>query len=440
MQNTKKISQFKSEIVEHSFTGKELTAYAGLSALMRQMTSRFKLGEALNALFPSVMHNATKFTTSQTMMAVVLASLAGIHRLSRIATFTHDPLVKRLLNLKKGLNKDVIGKRFKDLGQAGAIHLHEYGLGLARNWLKESQLDSLTLDADSTVKTVYGKQKGAAKGYNSQKKGALSYHPLLVFCSEMKLALNSWFRTGSSYTSNGICDFLKETAASFPATISSVFFRADSGFFSGALFVLLEELQWSYLIKVKMKGLKKLLETQVWTLNATDEGMAWCEFEYKAKSWEKARIFKAIRTLKGYKAAQYFGETEWVPEYNYACYCTTLAGTAVQVHEVYKQRATSETWIEQIKTHLLAGATLTDDFHANDILWQLSVLAYNLSLMLRTNTKNVWREEHATFRDWFIKVPALVVRGGRRSIMRVYECYLFKKRWENFVGQLLSPA
>ena len=125
MQNTKKISQFKSEIVTHSFTGKQLTSYAGLSPVMQQINSRFNLGAELNSLFPIVMYNATKFTTAQTMLAVVLASLAGIHRLSRIATFTHDPLVRRLLNLKKGLNKDVISRRFKDLGQAGAIHLHE---------------------------------------------------------------------------------------------------------------------------------------------------------------------------------------------------------------------------------------------------------------------------------------------------------------------------
>ena len=113
-----------------------------------------------------------------------------------------------------------------------------------------------------------------------------------------------------------------------------------------------------------------------------------------------------------------------------------LMAARVQVHEVYKQRSTSETWIEQVKTQLLAGATLTDNFHANDILWQLSVLAYNLSVMLRANIKDVWREEHVTFRDWFIKVPALVVRGGRCALMRVYECYIFKQRWQQFANQL----
>lgn len=79
-------------------------------------------------------------------------------------------------------------------------------------------------------------QEGAAKGFNTTKKGARSYHPLLVFVSEMKLLYHTWFRTGSAYTSNVIVDFLKEVKASLPATIKKVFFRADSGFFSGNLF------------------------------------------------------------------------------------------------------------------------------------------------------------------------------------------------------------
>ena len=42
------------------------------------------------------------------------------------------------------------------------------------------------LDLDSSVKTVYGRQEGRAKGYNPHKRGAPSYHPLLAFCSDTK--------------------------------------------------------------------------------------------------------------------------------------------------------------------------------------------------------------------------------------------------------------
>jgi len=68
---------------------------------------------------------------------------------------------------------------------------------------------------------VCGNQEGAAKGYNTKKK-AKSYHPLLVFVSEMKLLYHTWFRTGSAYTANGIVDFLKEVKSSLPKNIAKV--------------------------------------------------------------------------------------------------------------------------------------------------------------------------------------------------------------------------
>jgi len=40
----------------------------------------------------------------------------------------------------------------------------------------------------------------------------------------------------------------------------------------------------------------------------------------------------------------------------------------------------------------MAGATLTDDFWANDILWQLSVFAYNLSVMMRQKKNRFKRQ------------------------------------------------
>jgi len=42
------------------------------------------------------------------------------------------------------------------------------------------------VDVASTVKTVFGFQEGAAKGYNPSKCGALSYNPQVAFCSGTK--------------------------------------------------------------------------------------------------------------------------------------------------------------------------------------------------------------------------------------------------------------
>lgn len=432
----KRISKFKSKKVKTSFDGKKLTKYSGLSPIMKYI-NKLNLSQQLNDLFPTEMHNATKFSNAQILLTVILASFVGINRFVQIAMFSFDSLVLALLGLTTGLNKDVINVRLKELGQAGAIKLQEHLFGLTTKWLEKSRLTSITLDVDSSVKTVYGNQQGAQVGFNSQKKGAKSYHPVIAFIAETKTVLNSWFRCGSAYTSNGICEFIKQTKAILPATVKNVFFRADSGFFNGALFDLLEDFQWTYLVKVKLKNLKKLLEKQVWT--PLKDGIDICEFEYQAKSWKKARKLKAIRFIKEHVQADFMGTIQLVPVYDYFCYCSDLDLNAFELHELYKKRSTSETWIEQVKSQLLAGATLTDNFHANDIMWQLNVLAYNLSVMMRFKFKKFWREEHATFRNWFINVPAQLVTGGHQIEAKMYKNYYFKNRWLQF-DELLQTA
>ncbi len=433
--NKQQKSKFKSKNIKHSFTGTMLTRYAGLSPLMNYL-NKIKLGQELNELFPTIMHNATKFTTAQIMMSIVLASFSGMNRLIKIANFTCDALVMALLGLDKELNKDVISTRLKELGQSGAFLLHEFKLSLTKKWLEFSQLTQITIDADSTVSTVYGHQEGAAKGYNNQKKGAKSYHPLLAFVSELKLVANTWFRTGSAYTSNGICEFVKQTAAILPSNIENVFFRADSGFFSGVLFDALETLGWSYLVKVKLKNLNKLLVSQQWQTLPANPNSAICKFSYQCKGWHKSRKLRAIRTIVNWKLAEYFGHKQRVPVYEYACYCSTLEENAYELHQIYNKRSESETWIEQLKTQLLASKTLTNNFHANDILWQLNVMAYNLSVMMRYKIKKFWHQEHATFRAWFINVPGKLVNKSRYLDLKIYEQYYFKDKWGKFEAQL----
>ena len=430
-----KTSRFKSKNIKNSFTGEKLTSYAGLSPIMKHI-NKLKLGQELNDLFPTQMHNSSKFSNVQIMMAVILASFSGINRLIKISFFTCDSLVMALLGLSTGLNKDVISARLKALGQAGAIQLHEHLFKYTTLWIVKSALEHIILDVDSTVKLVCGNQQGAAKGYNTQKKGAKGYHPIIAFVGNLKIVLNTWFRTGSAYTSNGICEFIKQCAAVLPSTIKSVFFRADSGFFNGALFDLLEELNWTYLVKVKLKNLKKLLESQQWEHLKNNSKVAICEFEYKANKWKRSRKFSAIRTITDWKTVEFMGEIQRVPVYEYACYCSDLNLDAYELHELYKQRSTSETWIEQVKSQLLAGATMTDNFHANDILWQLSVLAYNLSVMMRYKVKKIEQQEHATFRYWFINIPAKIVSGSRYIQMKIYKEYYFKDKWLEFENAL----
>ncbi len=438
MKNTKNKLNSQSKIVKASFSGSNITKYSGLNTVAKYM-NRQNIVKVLGKTFPTVWHNATKFGVNQILMAITLSSISGISRICRIATFSGDGLVKALLKLDKAINENAISATLKTLGQSGARKLQMLLLSKNAQWLHESGLESITLDADSTVKSVCGNQEGAEKGFNTTKKGAKSYHPLLVFASEMKLLYHTWFRTGSAYTSNGIVDFLKEVKASLPKNIVKVFFRADSGFFSGGLFDSLESFCWDYLVKVKLKNLEKLLQTQTWLEIKGKKDVAICEFSYTAKGWSKPRMLKAMRSVKEYVQAEYLGEKQIVPVYQYVCYASSYDMTAIGLHELYKQRSTSETWIEQVKGHTMAGSTLTEDFWANDILWQLSVLAYNISVMIRQRKNKFKKQEHRSFIDWFIAVPAKITISGHQIELRMYEHHFYKADWEE-LDKLIDAA
>ena len=433
MKNTTKFIKSKIKVLKHSFTGGNITKYSGINVVSKYL-KRKSITKTLNKLFPTIQYNATKFTKVQILMSIVYASLSGINRMSRIANFTQDPLVQANLGLKTAINQTAISSSLKDLGQSGARALQTELLSTNSNILKDSGIKSVTFDGDSTVSIAYGSQEGAEKGFNTKKKGAKSYHPQLLFASEIKLLYHTWFRSGSAHTANGESEFLKEVKASVPGTVENVFFRADSGYFSGKLLDTLEDFGWDYLIKVKLKNLKKLLENQEWTDIKGQDETSVCEFDYTTKSWcDKVRKFKAIRTIKEYVETDFFGRIELIPVYQYACYVSSYnKKDAIELHELYKQRSTSETWIEEVKSQLLAGKTLTDDFWANDILWQLNCFAYNISVIMRSKHKKFSRQEHKTFRDWFILVPGKLVSGGHKTEIKIYENYYCKSNWLEF--------
>jgi hypothetical protein len=431
---------YKATKVGKDFTSEKLTCYSGLT-VVNDYVNHLGLFKKLDQIFFTVKNNATKYINVQIFSAIIFANLCGISRLSNVEQFTNDTLVRKLLGIKNKLDDSNIKARLLKLGQSGANKLLETSLGFTKNWIKKSGLSRITIDCDSTEQTVFGHQQGASKGYNPKNKGKLSYHPLICFLSEMKIVLNTWFRAGSAYTSNGVVEFMKQTIAALPSNVKTIFFRADSGFFNGNLFDLLEDNKHEYLVKAKLTNLiKQVLLQQKW--EEKDNRTAVCEFEYRAQGWSAARKMCAVRIVKEFVEKEFFGKIERIPIYDYFCYCTNLKGLTVsKIHSLYGERAESENWIENTKNQLCAGQTITDDFHVNDILWQLSVLAYNISVLMRYDSEyKVWKQEPKTFREWFILVPGKVVTNARKTIVKMSKHYIYAEKWRYLTQKIPIAA
>ena len=75
--------------------------------------------------------------------------------------------------------------------------------------------------------------------------------------------------------------FMRQLLAHLPNRTRTLF-RGDSGFFVGDLLDFLEERGHGYLIKVKLKGLASLLETQKWQKVKGQPAWEGCEFSHTA--------------------------------------------------------------------------------------------------------------------------------------------------------------
>ena len=258
------------------------------------------------------------------------------------------------------------------------------------------------IDVDSTVKTVFGFQEGAAKGYNPFKRGALSYNPQVAFCSETKEILQAWLRTGSAYTSNGIVEFMKQLVTHMPQQMRIVF-RGDSGYFVGELLEWLDAKRHGYLIKVKLKGLTSLLDQQSWQEIDKAPGWQQCEFIHQCGTWSRGRRFVAVRRL-----------TPW------------------QAHKRYGERATCETWLDEAKNQMTMAHIKSGNFVASSLIFQCAVLAYNTIrwMALLSDNKQLKRWEVQTVRTYLIRTAGKLLTGGKQLRLNVPNQHLHAAPWE----------
>src|SRR5207237_2396275 len=95
------------------------------------------------------------------------------------------------------------------------------------------QLPSTTLDTDTTVHTLYGRQMGARKSYNPKNKGKKSYQPILTFVAETREYIGGELRNGNRPTGAQIPRHLEAVFARLPRCLRENYAPADAGFSCG---------------------------------------------------------------------------------------------------------------------------------------------------------------------------------------------------------------
>ena len=168
------------------FSGKNLTPYGGLLPVITMLE---KLG-----FQPLVEQTFTSKRIPRAMdlyrfvLGIVLGLYIGFPRLNQLRFIARDPLLTGILKVIKLPVQSSFWIFVSALHRNVARQiLTVMRITRERVWEAANvKLEVVTIDTDTTVHTLYGKQMGGRKSYNPKKKGKNSYQPMLSFIAETR--------------------------------------------------------------------------------------------------------------------------------------------------------------------------------------------------------------------------------------------------------------
>ena len=412
----------------YDFKGKNLTPYGGLwpVATMLEKLDFQKLVEGTLTIgrIPRVM------TIYQFVLGMLLAIYVGFARLHQIRFVAQDPMLTGVLKVTELPGQSTFWRFLASLNLNVARQLLQLQRMLReRVWQAANvQLQSITVDTDTTVHTLYGQQMGARKGYNPKNKGKKSYQPILTFVAETREYIWGELRNGDRPSGKQIARHLQDVFAALPRCVATIFARADSGFYCWEAIQTYEKAKAHFIVVArKTSRLLEQLQAADWKPSPKTDAHQQCEFWYQPEGWGKAYRFIALRYQK--KEEQAPGEREQyqlfdTSEYTYRVFVTDMGRAIDLLVWFYNQRAGAENLIKEANNDAGLAAHPSGNWATNCVHFQLVMLAYNLNcwLLLFQRDEGVAVDElqHttlATARLRFLFVAAKIWKhAGRRGI------------------------
>jgi hypothetical protein len=434
------------------FSGKGLTPYGGLlpvATMLEKLGFQQLVEEILTVgRVPRVM------TIYQFLSGMVLALYVGFSRLNHLRFVAHDAMLTGILKVTE-LPPQCTFWRF-----LASLHL-----GVGRQLLVVQQrmrervweaanvrLSSITLDTDTTVHTLYGRQMGGRKSYNPKNRGKKSYQPILTFLAETREYIWGELRNGDRPTGQQIARHLESVFAALPRCVGKIFARADAGFYCWEAVQAYEKGQVSFIMVArKTSRLLTTLQSARWRPSPRTDADQQCEFWYQPEGWEKACRFIGLRYHKkeepSSERAQYqlFDSSQYL----YRVFVTNMKRPIDLLVWFYNQPGGAENLIKEANNDAGLAAHPSGRWATNCVPFQLAMLAYNLNcwLMLfqREETAKVAELKHTTLaiaRLRFLFLAAKIWRHAGRVGVSYSDQYAERGLFQRLMDRLrnIVPA
>jgi Transposase DDE domain group 1 len=434
----------------YDFQGSNMTPYGGLLPVAT-MLEKLQFQQLIEQ-HVTIQRLTTSMPGFRFVLAMILALYVGFSRLHHLQFLEREPMLSGILEVSQLPVQSTFWRFLASLHLVVARQLLEVSRRMRqRVWdAAHVGLKEVTLDTDTTVQTVYGRQMGARKGYNPQHRGKKSYQPILTFLAETREYIGGELRKGDRPTGKQIAAHLESVFAALPETVETCYARADSGFYCreavetyvkhGCRFVLSAQ---------KTPRLVAELQASRWTGSPRTDADGQCEFRYQPEGWGKAYRFVALRYQSKPKPKKRKDPEQYqlfdTPEYSYRVFVTDLGAPIDAVVGFYRQRAAAENLIKEANNDAGLAAHPSARWAMNCVHFQLAMLAYNLNcwLMLfnreeHAQTEDLHHTTLATARLRFLFLAAKIVRHAGTVLVRYSDHYAEKGTMARLMDRLRS--
>jgi hypothetical protein len=432
------------------FSGKNLTPYGGLlpvAAMLEKLGFQKLVEETLTT------HRTPRaMTIYQFLLGMVLAIYVGFSRLNHLRFVARDAMLTGIVKVLELPPQCTFWRFLASLHLGVARQLLQVQQGMrARVWAAANvRLTSITLDTDTTVHTLYGRQMGGRRSYNPKNKGKKSYQPILTFLAETREYIWGELRNGDRPTGQQIARHLESVFGALPPCIVKIFARADAGFYCWEAVQAYEKGRASFII-VARKTARLLAELQVahWKPSPRTDADEQCEFQYQPEGWGKAYRFIALRYQKMDKCAPEREQYQLFdsPQYIYRVFVTDMKRPIDLLVWFYNQRAGAENLIKEANNDAGLAAHPSGRWATNCVHFQMVMLAYNLNcwLMLfhREEQAKVGELKHTTLaiaRLRFLFLAAKIWRHAGRVGVSYSDQYAERGLFQRLMDRLRNIA
>lgn len=458
MKHSKKQIHSKTHAIPTlQFEEQNLTSFSGL-VVYQKLFEKCSLREKLRQCFKHRKISSI-FGETTIVLLLVVHLLLGYRELRHLSFYRDDPMVKRLLNLKKLPDVATVSRTLSTMDEESVSRYMTMVSHITLDRLEKLSLPRVTLDFDGSVISTGRCAEGTAVGFNRKKKGQRSYYPLFCTIAQTGQVLNLLHRPGNVHDSNGSKDFIlkcvEQVKKALPDTIIEV--RMDGAFFSKSTIKKLNDHDIEYTISVPFERFL-VLKGQVekrrkwYSLNNQCD---YFELDWKPKSWSRKSRFIVVRQAtkiqqKGPIQLDLFTPSDY--QWEYKVIVTNKKLKAKKVVPYHNGRGSQESIFAELKSCNQMGYVPTRTLVGNQIYLLSAIMAHNLTKELQMITEDadrktlekrptLWKfEKLSTIRQKVILRAGRILRPQGKIVLSVSANDEVKTKMLHFLRKLEDVA